>query len=77
MGAATAEKEITNPSKRSADLRKCVGENLEAKSDYFSATPRFKMTRRPEKEKHFAAATAEAQELRGRKKQRSGRKTKQ
>jgi len=58
-------------------LRKCIGENLEAKSDYFAAMVGFKTTRRPEKEKHFAAATAEARDLRGRKKQRSGSKTKQ
>ena len=36
------------------------GEEYKANIDHFSATAGFKMTRRPEKEVHFAAATVEA-----------------
>ena len=79
MPPATVEKEITNPSdvnQKIGRLRKCVEENLEAKSDYFSATAGFKTTRHPEKEKHFAATTAEARDLQAGKNNKAGEKPK-
>ena len=67
--SATAGTKVTTCSDLKPEnirLSQNIGEEYEANIDHFSATAWFKTTRRPEKEVHFATATVEARDLRGR-----------